>query len=337
MGFPKHIYRQASAILSQRKQEAEFKAEEHKRELHSEVPALAEIESQLSDCGRGLIAAVAARGGNARAMVDQLKYRSLALQEKRRQLLNDLGLDESLLIPQYHCPICQDSGFVGIKRCVCMEQLLRELASLELGQTGLENFTFDNFSVDYYSDIPGENGISPRNQMTDIKRFCENYARTFDPANSENLMFCGGTGLGKTHLSLAIAGQVIEGGHGVIYASTQNLMSRLEEEYYSRSYNILSNDEPEQRYLSIVLDCDLLVLDDLGTEILNQFLVSTLYNIINSRLLQNKPTIISTNLLAPEISKRYSSRLVSRLFGSYRTMNFIGKDIRIQKGFLSGV
>ncbi len=337
MGFPKHIYRQATAILSKRKQEAEFQAEEHKRELYSAVPELAEIERQLADCGRGLIAAVAARQGEARAMVEQLKYRSLALQEKRRQLLSDIGLDESLLTPRYHCTICNDSGFVGVKRCACMEQLLRELASLELGQTGLENFTFDSFSSDYYSDIPGENGISPRQQMSDHKRFCENYARTFDPKNSVNLLFCGGTGLGKTHLSLAIAGQVIEKGHGVIYASTQNLMSRLEEEHYSRNYNTFSNDEPEQPYLSMVLDCDLLILDDLGTEILNQFLISTLYNLVNSRMLKNKPTIISTNLIPSEIGKRYSPRLVSRLFGSYRTMNFVGKDIRIQKTLLEGL
>ncbi len=334
MGFPKHIYRQATAILSQRRQEAEYQASVHKAEFYDAVPELRSIEAQLADCGRGVIAAVAARSGDVRMRVEELKLRSLSLQQRRSQLLLELGVDEHFLEPRYHCPLCRDSGYVNNRRCACMERLLRELASQELGSTGLEDFRFDNFSLDYYSDIPGENGASPQQQMAELKRFCVNYARGFDPQGSGNLLFVGGTGLGKTHLSLAIAREVIEGGHGVIYASMQNLMARLEEEHFGRSYNSYQNEEPEQRYLSMVLDCDLLILDDLGTEFLNQFLVSTLYNLLNSRLLQNKPTIISTNLLPAEIGKRYSDRLVSRLFGSYRTLTFVGKDIRLQKAIL---
>ncbi len=332
MGFPKHIHRQAKEILAQRRQSAEYQARCNKEALYDAFPELWEIEQKLADCGRSLIAVIAARSGEARAMVEQLKLRSLSLQQRRSHIFHELGIDEQFLQPQYHCPHCQDSGYVDLRRCSCMEQLLRQLASQELGRTDLENFTFDNFHLDYYSEFPDENGIIPRQQMAEHKRYCVNYAQTFDPRTSGNLLFCGGTGLGKTHLSMAIAGKVIEGGHGVIYASMPNLMSRLEEEHFNRGYG--SDEEPKQRYLSMVLDCDLLILDDLGTEFQSQFMVSTLYNLINSRLLQNKPTIISTNLIPAEISKRYSDRMVSRLFGSYRSLTFMGRDIRIQKGLL---
>ncbi len=329
MGFPKHIYRQASDLLTQRRQNAESEALSRKQELYSALPELRDIERQLSDCGRGVIAAVAARAGDARVLVEQMKNRSLALQERRTQLLLEAGVSEDFLEPQYHCPLCKDSGYVNNRRCQCMEQLLRRLASQELGGTDLERFRFESFSLAYYGQELTADGDSHQQRMAGILNYCKNYARSFDPKQSPSLLFTGGTGLGKTHLSLAIAREVIEGGHGVIYASVQNLMARLEEERFSNSYSY-GMEEPEQRYLNMVLDCDLLILDDLGTEFLNQFVSSSIYNLINTRLLQNRPTIISTNLLVADMGKRYSERLVSRLFGNYLRLNFVGKDVRLQ-------
>ena len=330
MGFPKHIYRQASSILTQRRQQAELEASQRKQELYFAIPELRDIERQLSDCGRGVIAAVAARTGDARALVEQMKNRSLALQQRRAELLRGVDADENLLEPQYHCPLCKDSGYdSGNRRCRCLEQLLRQLASQELGGTDLERFRFENFSLAYYGQELTPNGDSHQQRMAGIFSYCKNYARSFDPKLSPSLLFTGGTGLGKTHLSLAIAREVIESGHGVIYASVQNLMSRLEEERFSNNYSF-GAEETEQRYLNMVLETDLLILDDLGTEFLNQFVSSSFYNIINTRLLQNKPTIISTNLLAAELQKRYSDRLVSRMFGGYHFLNFVGKDVRLQ-------
>lgn len=329
MGFPKHIYRKANSILTDRRQKAEQEALIRKRELYDAIPELADIERQLSDCGRGVIAAVAARSGDARMLVERMKERSLALQAKRKSILDGAEIPETFLQPLYHCPLCQDSGYVGTKRCQCMEKLLRQLASQELGGTDLEKFRFENFSLSYYGDELTPKGNTAREQMAGILQYCRAYVRDFDPQSSPSLLCTGGTGLGKTHLSLAIAREVIEKGHGVIYASVQNLMARLEEERFSNNYSY-GNEEPEQRYLNMVLDCDLLILDDLGTEFLNQFVSSSIYNLVNTRLLQNRPTIISTNLLAPDISKRYSERLVSRLYGGYQWLNFVGKDVRLQ-------
>lgn len=330
MGFPKHIYRQASSILTQRRQQAELEASARKQELYTALPELRDIEQQLADCGRGVIAAVAARSGDARALVEQMKTRSLALQQRRAQVLAEIGASEELLEPQYHCPLCKDSGYDSSnRRCRCMEQLLRQLASQELGGTDLERFRFENFSLAYYGQELTADGDSYQQRMAGIFNYCKNYARSFDPKQSPSLLFTGGTGLGKTHLSLAIAREVIEGGHGVIYASVQNLMARLEEERFNSNYSY-GSEEPEQRYLNMVLESDLLILDDLGTEFLNQFVSSSIYNLINTRLLQNRPTIISTNLLVADMGKRYSERLVSRLFGNYLRLNFVGKDVRLQ-------
>ena len=329
MGFPKHIYRQAASMLTDRRQKAEQEAIIRKQELYSALPELRDIERQLSDCGRGVIAAVAARNGDARVLVEQMKERSLALQKRRSNILSDAGLSEEFLEPIYRCKLCKDSGYVGTRRCQCMEQLLRQLASQELGGTDLEHFRFENFSLAYYGQELTPDGSSAQQQMAGIFNYCQNYVREFDPKRSPSLLFTGGTGLGKTHLSLAIAREVINKGHGAIYASVQNLMARLEEErFQSGGYY---GEEPEQRYLNMVLETDLLILDDLGTEFLNQFVSSSIYNLVNTRLLQNRPTIISTNLLVADMGKRYSERLVSRLFGNYLRLNFVGRDVRLQK------
>ncbi len=329
MGFPKHIYRKANAILSERRQTAQRNAELTKQDLYHAIPQLLDIEKQLSDCGRGLIAAVAA-GKSSRDMVEQLKNRSLSLQEQRKELLKQYDIPEGFLDVPYHCPLCQDQGYVGTRRCQCMEKLLRELASKELGGEKLERYSFQNFRLDYYGDQPDPHYGTLRNYMSRLKDFCEGYAASFSPEHSPSLLFVGGTGLGKTHLSFAIAREVIDRGYGVIYASAQNLLSRLEEERFNRGYG----DEEEQRYLSMVMDTDLLILDDLGTEFLNQYVTASLYNLIDSRLDRHKATIISTNLLSSEMSKRYSDRLTSRLFGEYTRLEFKGKDIRIQKNLL---
>lgn len=330
MGFPKHIYRQASSILNDRRQKAESDALIRKQELYSALPELQEIERQLANCGRGVIAAVAAGSGQARQLVEQMKDRSLALQARRQAIFQDAGIMDDFLEPQYHCPLCQDSGYYRNKRCQCMEQLLRQLASKELGGTDLEQFCFENFSLAYYGQELLPDGTSAQQQMGKILNYCRSYAQSFDPQHSPSLLFTGGTGLGKTHLSLSIARSVIESGHGVIYASVQNLMAQLEEERFNSGYGY-GDEERDSRYMNMILDSDLLILDDLGTEFLNQFVSSSIYNIINTRLLQNRPTIISTNLLPAEMNQRYTPRLVSRLYGNYVSLNFVGKDVRLSK------
>ena len=163
--------------------------------------------------------------------------------------------------------------------------------------------------------------MSERERMRKYFDYCKNYAKTFD-VNSRNILMRGNTGLGKTHLSLAIAREVIENGFGVIYCSTPEILSKLEKERFGKSYE---NSEDSEETLK---ECDLLILDDVGSEFQTSFTKNIIYNIINFRISHQKPTIISTNLELEELETIYSQRLVSRLWGEYVIMNFVGRDIR---------
>ncbi len=335
MGFPKEIYDRASAVLSERRQYAKEQTLVRRQQIYSLLPQIEQIDKQLSQIGMKTIQAVAGAPDELDKILERLKQQSLGLQKQREDLLTAAGLMEIYHDDNHACKKCKDTGYVGTKKCECFQKLLREAAFDSLGAVYPQNCRFSNFSLDYYSAQTAPNGINPREKMAQIKNFCIEYARNFSMGShalgkhqppSESLLFMGNTGLGKTHLSLAIAGEVINKGYGVVYGSAQNLLAKLEKEKFQFSYQ----QEEEQSYLSLVLDCDLLILDDLGTEFLSQFVTSTIYNIINTRLLEGKPTIISTNLSFQDISKRYTDRLASRLFGGYIQFEFVGRDIRIQ-------
>ena len=293
-----------------------------------------QIDSQLRRIGMQTIQAVAGSPERLDTIIERLKQQSLGLQKQRDDLLEAAGLLEIYRDDGHVCKRCEDTGYIGSTKCECFQKLLREAAFDALGASHPQDCRFSNFSLDYYSPQPLANGVVPRQRMAQVKNFCSDYARDFfverhsfsKAQSSPSLLFLGNTGLGKTHLSLAIAGQVINKGYGVIYGSAQNLLAKLEKEKFSFNN---TEDQP-QSYLSLVLECDLLILDDLGTEFLSQFVTAMLYNIINTRLLEGRPTIISTNLSFQEISKRYTDRLTSRLFGGYMHFEFLGRDIRIQ-------
>lgn len=340
MGYPKEIYDKAAAVLSSRRQYAKEQTLVRRKQIYSLLPQIEQLDRQLSQIGLKTVQAVAGAPDELDTIIKRLKTQSLGLQKQRDDLLEAAGLLEIYRDDNHTCKLCQDTGYIGAKKCSCFEQLLREAAFDFLGASGSQNCRFTNFSLDYYSNQPLQNGVVPRERMSTIKNFCVDYARNFlldtRPALGrqrmvpESLLFMGNTGLGKTHLSLAIAGEVIGKGFGVIYGSAQNLLARLEKEKFTSSYQ----QEEQQSYLSLILSCDLLILDDLGTEFLTQFVTTTLYHIINTRLLEGRPTIISTNLTFPEISKRYTDRLASRLFGGYHQFEFVGRDIRIQSKIL---
>lgn len=186
----------------------------------------------------------------------------------------------------------------------------------------LKDSTFKNFDLSYYPEKEDKSGASPKKRMSSILSLCKKYVEDFSPETSKSLLFMGGAGLGKTHLTLAIVSSVIEKGYLPIYGSAENLFSAIANEKFS--------SEGKGTYEAI-LNCDLLVIDDLGTEMTTDFTKSALYNIINSRILTAKPTIINTNLSMKEIETKYSERISSRLIGSYEGNRFLGNDIRQQK------
>lgn len=326
MGYSSNIQKKAADKLAQRRLEARRNADFRREEIFAKFPRAAELEKGIT--GSGLRAARAVvSGGNVTEELEKLKNENLTMQEELRDLLTSNGYSADALEPEYTCKRCSDTGYYDENGrtliCGCLKQTLTECACEELNRHApLRLSTFDSFRLDLYPDETDSNGINPRRHMDRVVRFCKGYAGNFT-TESKSLLMCGATGLGKTHLSLAIANEVIRRGYGVIYVSAPAIIAHYESRMRQRS----ETDE----LLDMATDCDLLIIDDLGTEFISQFSVSHIYNLINSRLLSRKPVIINTNFTMRELEKTYSNRLVSRLNGEAEKLNFFGRDIRIMK------
>ena len=322
-GYSREVYEDAEVILRQRRRSAEETAAKNRELFYLKFPEARELEHRLS--ATAVQAARAVLGGeNTRERLRRLKEENRAMQDELMELLEKAGLAEDSLEPKYRCPHCRDTGFVDGRMCSCMKSLLREQAYARLNAlTPLSLSTFESFRLDYYPDKPSaDSGRSARECMREILLNCRKYAEAFS-LSSQNLLMQGSTGLGKTHLSLAIANEVIAKGFGVLYGSVSSILSKLEAEHFGRE----ENGDTE----GLLQNCDLLILDDLGTEFRSSFFTSTVYGIINARLLTQKPTIISTNLSMRELQDRYSDRFASRIAGNYVRFLFMGHDNRVQK------
>ena len=320
MSYPREIYLKAERILEKRRDSATMEAEIRAEEIKSSIPAVNEIQSKLSRIGLE-ISQLFFWGENSKQKVEELRQQSKALTDERAKILVQNGYKENSMSPEFVCPVCEDKGFIGGRMCQCHCQLLKDLMKTEVRKAApLDECTFDSFLLEKYSDTPDENGIIPRERATKIFDAARKYAQNFS-LSSKNLLFLGGTGLGKTHLSLAIVNVVINRGYCVCYGTSQNICEDLQSEQFGRDSDIMYKKRQ-------VLDCDLLVIDDLGTEIDNQYSIATLYNIINSRILAKKPTIISTNYDFKVLEDKYDKRITSRITGEYVRMQFLGTDIR---------
>lgn len=314
MGFRKEIYEKANLVIAQRKQLAEEKALSNKYRFYDVCERGERIERELSSIA--LKAARSVMGGkNVKEELERLKNKSLALQTERKELLMKNGFTTDFLEVKYTCKKCKDTGYVDGKICDCLLSVIKQEAYKELNSASpLSLSSFEDFSLENYSE---EN--YPR--MKFVLEFCEGYANSFS-LSSKSLVMLGGTGLGKTHLSLAIASKAIEKGFGVVYGTIQSFARKFENERFK---------DTEESTFSTLLDCDLLILDDLGTEISSSYVTASIYEIIDTRLMKNLPTIISTNLETKEMKNRYSERLVSRIFGNYYILNFVGNDMRLKR------
>lgn len=321
MKYDGSVYERAEKELALRRSKAEKEREIHHSEVVEKYPEIAELERQMAVCGLEAAKAIGMNKDKSAEFIETLKNHNLAAQRRRAQILKEAGYPDDYLEVKYSCPVCDDKGYINGRMCPCHKNLIRTIAYDKLSRISpLTVSTFEDFSLDYYPEIPLENGVVPRRLMAGNYRYCKNYADNFS-LKSPSLILYGATGLGKTHLSLAIAGEVISKGFGVIYGSAQNLLNRLENEKFGRSGQ-------DGDTLSLLLECDLLILDDLGAEFSTAFTLSAIYNIINSRMLASLPTIISTNLEPGELDKKYDQRIASRILGSFTPVYFCGRDIR---------
>lgn len=323
MAYSQQVYRKATEILERRREQANLKAQDRLEEISEKIPQLEEIQRGLSQIGLN-ISKVFLYSDDKKADMEKLQQESLKLQQEKKDILAKNGYEENALEVQYTCPVCKDTGFIGNRRCKCHKELLKEIERGNLAKIApVEQCTFDSFDVNYYPDQMGENAISPREKAERIMNSCKKYATSFT-RGSKSIMFMGGTGLGKTHLSLAIANVVINRGFSVVYGTAQNILSDLQNENFGRGDDL-------RYYERAVLNCDLLIIDDLGTEFKSAYTVACLYNIINSRLSAKLPTIISTNYTLDELEEKYDQRITSRITGEYSQLVLIGNDIRYIK------
>lgn len=307
-------YTEAKEEIEARRLSAISTAEARNLELSSLSPTIREIDEELRKTGLELFR-VACSGGN----INEVRERNLSLMAARRAELVRLGYPEDYTEVHYTCPDCSDSGFVGTKMCKCLRELLimKNIRSSGMGNL-IEKQSFENFELGAYT---GDDLARMKHNLECAISYADNF-----PKEKGNLLLIGSTGTGKTHISTAIAARVIHQGFGVIYDSAQNIINDFETDRFKSGYT--PTESRSEKYMVT----DLLIIDDLGTEFVNQFTVSCLYNLINTRQNKGLATIISTNLSASELAGKYEGRIYSRIVGSdYTVLFFTGKDRRISR------
>lgn len=330
MAYDSNILRRATDQLEAQRRQRRERTERLRRQAYERQPKLLQLDRKLQATMAQLVAAALRQGGNPAQAVQAVRKENMELQQERAVLLGALGLPEDALDDKPACPLCGDSGWQGAKMCRCLKALcaqeqIRELSKLlDLGEQ-----SFDSFRMDYYSQTPYPGkGVSPRSNMELVYEVCLSYAQKFGKFTFRNLLLSGAPGLGKTFLSACIARTVSEHGFSVVYDTAGNVFAQFEARKFMRdSADAMEAKDETRRYLN----CDLLILDDLGSELTTQFTQTALYELVNSRLVGEKHTVISTNLSMEEIARRYNPQIASRIEGEYHVLHFFGDDIRLIK------
>lgn len=322
MAYDKRLYEKAENEIKSRRLRAESTQNVRIEEAERRIPEIAEIRRQLSDTSVELSKLIIKKSGDFRKNFDKIRDRNLQGQAMIKSLLTKNGLPENYLETEYSCKLCRDTGYSGGERCSCFTETLNRLAVESLNaEANMPECDFEHFSLEYYKGKTDASGTDCYKKMEENYNFCRDYANSFSRSSS-SLFLLGKTGVGKTHISLAIAKRVTERGFTAAYGSLLNYLRIIEKEHFSRS------ESYETDTLQTLINADLLVLDDLGSEFRTGFYESALYNIINSRINLGLPTIISSNLSVAELQKNYNDRIISRIFGMFTTLMFVGEDVR---------
>lgn len=322
MSYDGKILRRALVRFDEAKQRRAGEYARRRREVYAQDDRIREIDAELRGTMSKIIASALAKGTDPVPAIRVLRDENLDLQRQRAELLVGLGYPMDYLEERPGCPLCDDTGYRGGEMCACLRKYYtaeqnRELSSL----LDLQGQSFERFDFSWYSAaVDAEVGVSPREQMEENFDVCQDYARQFGKY-SDNLLLYGDSGLGKTYLSACIAGVVSDSGHSVVYDTAGHIFAQMESAKFRPEEG---GAESVGRYTG----CDLLILDDLGTEMTTAFVQSALYQLINGRLMAGKKTVISTNLDPEEIGRRYSPQILSRIQGEYRILPFFGEDIR---------
>ncbi len=309
--------------LLRMKEENETEHERRKREIYYKAPEIKEMDARL----RMIMMEVFAIATGKKGSLADLEEESLTVQMKKAERLCELGYSAEYLSEICDCKICKDSGYVMGRMCDCLKALYRDESAKRLSDlVKTDSGNFADFKLNFYDDnVDYKLGASPRKRMEIVKNACEIYAQNFS-INSINLLLRGAPGLGKTFLSACIAREVAKRGYSVVYETAQNAFEAMEERKFSRDPESVALEKTRK-----IFESDLLILDDLGTELPGAFSTAALYQIISTRIAEKKPMILVTGFSQIEISKRYSAQIASRIDGDFHALEFCGRDIRTIK------
>lgn len=299
-----------------------------RQEIARQLPKAIELDRRLAQTAPRILAASLRQDSDSRTILEALRRENLALQEEQAALLVQAGYESTALDDVPLCPLCQDRGWRGAAMCSCLQQLCQQAQTESLSSLlDLRGQSFASFRLDYYDrEIWPDYRRSPRENMEVILTTCRNYATPFGAYSHKNLFLTGDPGLGKTFLSACIAQVVSEQGFSVVYDSAPSIFDRFETRKFARSEESARQAQADARRYLV---CDLLILDDLGSEFTSPYIQSALYEIVNTRLIENRHTVISSNLNLATIRQRYSPQIASRMEGEYLSLPFFGKDIRV--------
>lgn len=324
----KDAFDKARDELVRRKNKAEKDAEERRNLILSSSPDYVNIARQMAEVRKEYCSFLHFDPNIRQQKLAELKERSLALEHEERQLLAAITGDEDFLKPRYICPLCKDSGKIDGVRCSCFTRLIQFYASEAImSKCDIKLNDFSEFDLSLYPTFfnvkigDKEEIVNPRKKMQGVYTYCQNYANNFE-TDSPSLLLIGRTGLGKTFLSSCIAKVVMQKGYNVIFGSISMFIRKIEDNHFGKESNSMFEN---------LIGCELLILDDFGSEFKTQFTEAIIYEIINLRINANKPTIISTNYSMPELEMFYNQRIISRISGCFTPLLFIGKDIRAIK------
>ena len=310
-----------------RRDDNEDKLERRKQQIYDSLPEIKNIDNEIAMSGLRLTKAVLKDTKAREEIVYKCKQEMEELVKRKKDILAENGIPEDYLEMKYECPKCKDTGFLeGGKKCSCLKQeIINEAYRMSNLSRILEKENFDNFDINIFSDeIQNGRKLSPKQNMLKILSVCDSFITEFSQDNNYNLLFYGSTGLGKTYMCNCIAKSLLDQGFIVIYQTSFRILEILENYKFRKDEDSRINDENYKN----LFDCDLLIIDDLGTELNNSFTSGEIFNIVNTRLISGKKTIISTNLSPMKIAELYSQRTFSRIVGNFRLLEFFGNDLR---------
>lgn len=311
----------------------EQEADNKKAKFYNEHPELQKLDEKITSLA--ISTSLSLINKNSKEKLDELNRNIKNLKDEKNKILNSLNISEDYFLPKYECPICKDTGYITknnqTEMCSCLKQKLFDLEYNKSNIYNLKNQNFENFNLNLYSNDTNpekyKSKVSPRENISLIRDICLKFIENFDNPTEKNLLFTGNTGLGKTFLSSCIANELIKKGKTVLYQTAPVMLDTIIDYRFNKQ-----NSSPDIYHN--ILSADLLIIDDLGTEAMNNIKFTELFNIINTRLLnQNKitKTIISTNLSLQNLFNNYDERIVSRIVGNYSICYFFGDDIRFKK------